>query len=41
MPLAALATDRRMWRVALIATGVVQGIQLISYLPHGGSFLGI
>jgi alpha-1,6-mannosyltransferase len=41
MPLAALATDRRLWRVALIATGVVQGIQLISYLPHGGSFLGI
>jgi alpha-1,6-mannosyltransferase len=41
MPLAALATDRRMWRVALVTTGVVQGIQLISYLPHGGSFLGI
>jgi len=41
MPLAALATDRRLWRVALITTGVVQAIQLISYLPHGGTFLGI
>ena len=41
MPLAALATDRRLWRAGLITTGVVQGIQLISYLPHGGSFLGI
>lgn len=41
IPLAALATDKRLVRVALITTGVVQGIQLISYLPHGGSFLGI
>jgi hypothetical protein len=41
LPLAALASDRRLLRAALITTGVVQGIQLISYLPHGGSFLGI
>ena len=41
IPLAALATDRRLWRVAIITTGVVQGIQLISYIPHGTTFLGL
>jgi alpha-1,6-mannosyltransferase len=41
MPLAALATDRRLWRVAIITTGVVQGIQLVGYIPHNTSFLGL
>jgi alpha-1,6-mannosyltransferase len=36
MPLAALASDRRLWRVALVMTGLIQAIQLIGYLPHGG-----
>ncbi len=40
MPLAALATDRRLWRIAIITTGVVLAIQLISYLPHAGSLIG-
>ncbi|MBV9914867.1 MAG: polyprenol phosphomannose-dependent alpha 1,6 mannosyltransferase MptB [Solirubrobacterales bacterium] len=34
MPLAALATDRRLWRIAIVMTGVVQGIQLLGYIPH-------
>ena len=41
MPLAALATDRRLWRVALITTGIVQATALIGYVPHGASFLGL
>jgi hypothetical protein len=41
IPLAALATDRRLWRVALITTGFVQSIELIGYIPHGTSFLGL
>lgn len=39
MPFAALARDRRLWRAALIMTGVVQAIQLLGYIPHGSSFL--
>jgi hypothetical protein len=34
LPLAALATDRRLWRLAILTTGVVEVIQLIGYLPH-------
>ena len=34
LPLAALATDRRLWRIALLTTAVVQAIQLIGYVPH-------
>ncbi len=37
MPLAALATDRRLWRTSIVLTGVVQLIELIGYIPHGGS----
>jgi alpha-1,6-mannosyltransferase len=37
LPLAALATDRRLWRIALITTAVVQAIQLIGYIPHLGT----
>jgi hypothetical protein len=35
LPLAALAHDRRLWRMALVMTGVVQAIQLLGYIPHG------
>jgi hypothetical protein len=35
MPLAALAGERRLWRTAIVLTGVIQGIQLIGYIPHG------
>jgi hypothetical protein len=41
MPFAALATDRRLWRAAIVMTGVVQGIQLLGYIPHGSSVLGL
>jgi hypothetical protein len=34
LPLAALAFDRRLWKLAFVTTGVVEAIQLIGYLPH-------
>jgi hypothetical protein len=41
LPLAALSADRRLFRVAIVMTGVVQGIQLLGYIPHGSSLLGL
>jgi hypothetical protein len=41
MPLAALATDRRLLRVAIVASGVIEALQLIGYVPHGTSLLGV
>ena len=41
MPLAALGTDRRLWRAALVITGVVLAIQLLGFIPHGASLLGL
>jgi hypothetical protein len=41
LPLAALATDRRLWRTSLLISGVVLGIQLVGYVPHGSSLLGL
>jgi hypothetical protein len=41
MPLVGLCSDRRLWRWALIFTGVVLGIQLLGYIPHGKSLLGL
>jgi hypothetical protein len=35
LPLAALGRDARLRRMALVMTGVVQGIQLLGYIPHG------
>jgi hypothetical protein len=35
LPLAALGRDRRLTVMALVMTGVVQGIQLLGYIPHG------
>ncbi len=37
LPLAALGTDRRLFRVAIVMTGAIQGIQLLGYIPHGVS----
>jgi alpha-1,6-mannosyltransferase len=37
MPLAALGSDRRLWRAAIMLTGVIQLIELFGYLPHGGT----
>ncbi len=34
LPLVALARDRRLWVVAVVMTGIVQGIQLLGYIPH-------
>ncbi len=34
LPLAALALDRRLWKLAIVTTGVVELIQVIGYLPH-------
>jgi len=39
LPLAALGHDRRLVRTAVVLTGVVQGIQLLGYIPHGGGLL--
>jgi alpha-1,6-mannosyltransferase len=41
LPLAGLSRDRRLWGAALILTGVVQTLQLIDYVPHGASSLGL
>jgi alpha-1,6-mannosyltransferase len=41
MPLAALAHDRRLLRVAIALTGLVQFIQLLGYIPHGTTFLNL
>jgi alpha-1,6-mannosyltransferase len=38
LPLAALATDPRLGRVAIAATGVVAALQLVGYLPHVALF---
>jgi hypothetical protein len=35
LPFAALARDRRLWSAALVMTGVIQGIQMLGYIPHG------
>jgi alpha-1,6-mannosyltransferase len=34
LPLAALGHDRRLWRTAIVMTGIVQAIQLLGYIPH-------
>jgi hypothetical protein len=35
LPFAALGSDRRLWRTAIVLTGVVQAIELLGYIPHG------
>jgi alpha-1,6-mannosyltransferase len=39
LPLAAIGHDRRLTRWALIMTGVVQGFQLVGYIPHATGLL--
>jgi Glycosyltransferase family 87 len=39
MPLAALTSDRRLWRMSIVLTGCVQLIELVGYIPHVGSGL--
>jgi hypothetical protein len=39
LPLAALASDRRLWRMSIVLTGCVQLIELVGYIPHIGSGL--
>jgi Glycosyltransferase family 87 len=40
IPLAALGTDRRLGRAAIVVTGVVLAIQLVGYIPHA-TMLGL
>jgi hypothetical protein len=35
IPLAALGRDPRLWRAAIVTTGVIQGIWLLGYIPRG------
>jgi Glycosyltransferase family 87 len=39
LPLAALGRDPRLARTAIVLTGVIQGIQLLGYIPHGSGLL--
>lgn len=41
MPLAALGTDRRLTRTAIVLAVIVQGIDLLGYIPQSTSPLGI
>jgi uncharacterized BrkB/YihY/UPF0761 family membrane protein len=41
LPLAALGCDRRLYRAAILLTGVVMAIQLVGYVPHGSTLLGL
>src|SRR5205807_5401644 len=41
MPLAALAADERLRRASLTMTVVVEGIQMLGYIPHANSILGL
>jgi alpha-1,6-mannosyltransferase len=41
LPLAALGTDRRLFKAALVMTGVILGIALLGYVPHAISLLGV
>jgi alpha-1,6-mannosyltransferase len=41
LPLAALGRDRRLFNTTIVLTGAVQLIQLLGYIPHGRSLLGL
>jgi Glycosyltransferase family 87 len=41
MPLAALGRDSRLWRASLALTGVMLGLQLLAYIPHASTALGL
>ena len=40
LPLAAIGTDRRLFRATVALSGVVLVVQMLGYIPHGGSPLG-
>jgi hypothetical protein len=40
LPLAAIGRDRRLVRAALVVTGVVLLVQMLGYIPWGGSPFG-
>ena len=35
LPLAALGRDRRLVQVSIAMTGIVLGVQLLGFIPHG------
>jgi len=41
MPLAALGRDGRLWRASLVLTCVIGCFQVLAYIPHGNSVLGL
>ena len=41
LPFAALSSDRRLLRTALVITCLVQGVELLGYVPHGLSLPGL
>jgi alpha-1,6-mannosyltransferase len=41
MPLAALGRDGRLWRASLVLTCVIGGFQVLAFIPHGSSVLGL
>jgi hypothetical protein len=41
MPLAALGRDGRLWRASILLTCVIGCFQVLAYIPHGNSVLGL
>jgi hypothetical protein len=41
MPLAALGGDRRLWRASILLTCLIGVFQLLAFIPHGNSALGL
>jgi alpha-1,6-mannosyltransferase len=41
MPLAALGRDRRLWRASILLTCVIGCFQVLAFIPHGNSVLGL
>lgn len=41
LPFAALSSDRRLLRTSLVITCLVQGVELLGYVPHGISLPGL
>ncbi|MBV8998531.1 MAG: DUF2029 domain-containing protein [Solirubrobacterales bacterium] len=41
MPLAALGGDRRLWRASIVVTCLIAAFQILAYIPHGNSVLGL
>jgi alpha-1,6-mannosyltransferase len=41
MPLAALGRDGRLWRASIVLTCVIGCFQVLAYIPHGNSVLGL